>query len=72
MLHRDNKHSLSRIFAGVGVCHDIEQSIGFNGKNDFLEGNIPLRFQLFIFLVVPTKRLHAPSLAECVPYVIMG
>jgi len=54
------------------VLYDIEQSVSFNGKNDFLEGNISLSFQLFIFLVVPTKRLHLSSLAECVPYVITG
>jgi hypothetical protein len=72
LLDRYNKHSLIRIFAGVGVSHDIEQSVGFDGKNDFLEGNIPLCFQLFVLLVVPTKRLHAFSLAECVPYVITG
>jgi len=56
------------------VCHDIEQSIGFNGKNNFLEGNIPFSFQMFILLVVLTKRLHAYSLDldECVPFVITG
>lgn len=70
LLDRYHKHSLIRIFAVVGVPYDVEQSVGFNGKYDFLEGHFPLSFQLFILLVAPTKRLHASSLAECVPYVI--
>jgi hypothetical protein len=52
--------------------YDVEQSIGFNRKHDLLERHIPLSFQLFILFVVPTKRLHASSLAERVPYVITG
>jgi hypothetical protein len=72
LLDRYNKHSLIRVFAGVGVRHDIEQSVGFNRENNLLEGDIPLGFQLFVLLVAPTKRLHFSSLAECVPYVITG
>jgi hypothetical protein len=57
---------------GFGVRYDVEQSIGFNRKHDLLEGHIPLNFQLFILSVVPTKRLHASSLAGRVPNVITG
>ena len=70
LLNRYNQHALIRVFAGVGVRHDVEQSVGFDGENDFLERNIPLGFQLFVLLVAPTKRLHLLSLAERVPFVI--
>ena len=65
----DNEHELLRIFSAFRMPHNIKHPASLVCENGLFEGNSSLGFQLFILVMIPTKRLFFRKAACCVPNV---
>ena len=52
------------------MLQDIKKSARFDRQNDIFERDTSQPLQLLVLFLVPTIRLHAATVTQCVPFVI--
>lgn len=62
-------NSLIRISHLIRMLNNVEKLTLADRIDNFLKANVAITFQLFVFVVIPLKAIHAAIIDCCVPFV---